>query len=325
MKVLVVGGTGFAGHHVVNKLVGVGHEVTMLARNKTATIPPSVSMQIGDIQEISDSQLADLVAGCSGIVHAAAAAVYSPLRADTAAHYRAANVEPVVRLIEAARNAGCDRAVLLGSYYATLHRDHPELRLVEGSPYIQSRVDQAAAAHRAAGAGISLAVLELPYVLGATPGRPSSLDPFVQRMLQGKSPLVYPGGTAVAAVEEVADATVAALEKRVDGDLPVATANLRWADLLRRLAAAAGCAPQRVWRLTAWELSLMFHARAIQRRRQGVLPGFHTAKISGLHASEAYVDLEVTCSALGITHADLDQAIRDTALANITSSVTEVR
>jgi nucleoside-diphosphate-sugar epimerase len=319
LKVLVVGGTGFAGHHIVAKLIEVGHDVVVLARSKDDNIPPSVTMHSGDIQEISDSQLADLVAGSSGIVHAAAAAVYSPLRADTAAYYQAANVQPVVRLIKAAREAGCDRAVLLGSYYATLHRDHPGLRLVEGSPYIQSRVDQAAAAHQAAGAEMSLAVLELPYVLGATPGRPSSLDPFVQRMLLGKDPLVYPGGTAVAAVEEVADATLAALEKRANGDYPVATANLRWADLLRQLATAASCAPRRVWRLAPWELSLMFHVRAIQRLRQGVRPGFHTAKISHLHASEAYVDLDAACSALGIPHADLEQAIRDTALANIAS------
>ncbi|QUQ69950.1 NAD-dependent epimerase/dehydratase family protein [Kutzneria sp. CA-103260] len=317
MKVLIVGGTGFVGHHVVNKLVALGHEVSVLARSRADSLSPAATVHIGDIQKISDRELADLVADRDGIVYGAAAAVYSPLKADTSACYRAANIEPVVRLLTAGRNAVCDRAVLLGSYYATLSRLHPELHLLEGSPYIQSRVDQSRQAHQAAGDAMSLTVLELPYVLGATPGRPSSLDPFVQRMLEGKDPLVYPGGTAVAAVSEVADAAVAALEKRVDGDYPIATANLTWADLLRRLAAAAGCSPERVWRLSAAEVSVLFHLRAVQRRRQGVRPGFHTAKISRLHAAEAYVDLDVAGAALGITHADVDQAIRDTALANL--------
>ncbi len=317
MKVLVVGGTGFVGQHVVNKLVAVGHEVSVLARSRVDSLPSSVTVHVGDIQQASERELADVVVDREGIVYAAAAAVYSPLAADTEACYRAANVEPVARLLKAGRNAVCERAVLMGSYYPTLSRLHPELRLLDGSPYIQSRIDQSVQAHRAAGDAMSLTVLELPYVLGATPGRPSSLDPFVQRMVQGKDPLVYSGGTAVAAVSEVADAAVAALEKRVDGDFPIATANLTWADLLRRLAAAAGCSPERVWRLSAAEISLMFHLRAVQRRRQGVRPGFHTAKIARLHSVDAYVDAEIAGAALGITHADIDQAIRDTALANL--------
>ncbi|MEV6604078.1 hypothetical protein [Kutzneria sp. NPDC051319] len=97
------------------------------------------------------------------------------MNVDTAAFFRASNVEPVVRLLAAARRAGCDRSALLGSFYATLHREHPEAHVHEGSPYIHSRIEQASWARSAAGDAMSLAVLELPYVLGHTPGRWSVL------------------------------------------------------------------------------------------------------------------------------------------------------
>ncbi|GAA3436902.1 NAD-dependent epimerase/dehydratase family protein [Kutzneria kofuensis] len=315
MKVLLVGGTGFVGHHIVHKLLERGHEVSVLARNRPATTPAAVAFHAADAQKLSDEDLDGLLAGHDGVVHAAAAAFFSPQDVDTAAFYRASNVEPVVRLLAAARRTGCDRAVLLGSYYVTLNRENPDSRLHEGSPYIQSRIEQAAWARRAAGDGMSLAVLELPYVLGATPGRPSALDPYVQQMAQGKGIVVYPGGTAVAAVSEVADATVAALDKRVDGDFPIATANISWADLLRRLAVASGHAPQRVWRLGPMETAAYFRLRNLRRRNEGVRSGFNIVKVGRLHASDMFVDTEIAGQKLGIKHADLDRAIRDTALA----------
>ncbi|EWM18443.1 NAD(P)-dependent oxidoreductase [Kutzneria sp. 744] len=313
MKVLLVGGTGFVGHHIVGKLLGQGHQVSVLARTPSEHLPAGAVFHAGDANRLSDEDLTELLAGHDGVVHAATAAFASPLNVDTAAFFRASNVEPVVRLLAAARRAGCDRSALLGSFYATLHRERPEARVHEGSPYIHSRIEQASWARSAAGDAMSLAVLELPYVLGHTPGRWSALAPHLEKMAQGKGIAVYPGGTAVAAVSEVADAAVIALEQRANGDFPIATANISWKHLLRGLAVGGGHAPRRVWELSPWETEMYFRLQLLQMRKGGVRSGFHPARLGRLHASDMFVDTDIATKALGFEHADVDQAIRDTA------------
>lgn len=313
MKVLLVGGTGFVGHHIVHTLLEQGHGVSVLGRTPSEHLPAAVVFHAGDVNRLTDEELTSLLAGHDGVVHAATAAVHSPLNVDTTAYYRASNVEPVVRLAAAARRAGCDRAVLLGSFYATMHRERPESLVLGGSPYIQSRLEQASLARRAAGDEMSLAVLELPYVLGHTPGRFSAFVPQLEQLARGKGVVVYPGDVAVAAVSEVAAAAVAALDKRADGDFPIATANVGWARLMRGFAAAGGHAPQRVWRLSRRETALFVRYRLLRTRKDGVRVGLDPAMMGRLHADGMTVDTEAAVQALGITHADLDQAIRDTA------------
>ena len=310
MKVLIVGGTGFVGHHIVRKMLAHGHDVAVLARNEPET-PSAATVHLGDVQRLSDCELAELVADREAVVYAAAAAVQAPVGTDIDAELTAATVDPAVRLLTAARQAGCDRAVLLGSYYLALHRQHPEWRLPEGSAYIRSRLRQSVLTRAAAGDSLALATLELPFVLGATPGRTAAVAPLVRNMAQGKDVVVFPGGTAVATVDEVADATIAALELRADGDFPVVTANLGWDEFLRRLAVQGGHTPSRVWRLNRWQTTALFRLLALAQRRQGLQPGYTSASLGMIHSTDLFLDVSLP---FGVKQADLDEALRATAV-----------
>ncbi|MFI7115142.1 NAD-dependent epimerase/dehydratase family protein [Amycolatopsis sp. NPDC049868] len=311
MKVLVAGGTGFIGQHVVRELLARGHDVTVLVRTRPTNLPAAVTVRLGDLTDLSEERLDTIVAGHKGIIVASAAAVAAPRGADIAAFFHDANVAPVARLLAAGCRAQTDRAVILGSFYATLQREQPTLRLAERSPYIASRIEQAERARAAVDAKTSVAVLELPYVAGTTPGRQSPLEPMVRSMSVGSADmLVYPGTTAVVTVTQTARAAVAALERRANGNYPVVTANLPWAELFTRLATATGRPPKRIWKLHPRAIELLLRWEGIRQRRQGFTIGFHPAQWSDLHATAMVLDPDIARIELGVEPDDLGEALR---------------
>ncbi|WP_158888084.1 NAD-dependent epimerase/dehydratase family protein [Amycolatopsis anabasis] len=314
MKVLVVGGTGFIGHHIVRELLAHEHNVTVLVRTTPTNLPAAVTVHTGDLNDLSEERLDAIVADHKGIVVASAAAVYAPRDTNITTFFHNANVAPVARLLAAGRRAHCDRAVILGSFYATLQREHPALRLAELSPYIASRIEQAENARDAAGAEISVAVLELPYVAGTTPGRQSPLEPLLHSMTVGNIGLLaYPGTTAVVTVTQAAQAAVAALDRRANGNYPIVTTNVPWADLLTRLASATGRAPKRIWRLHPRAVKLLIRMEDLRQRRRGLSIGFDPTQWSNLHTSAMALDPDIARTELGIKPDDLDLALRHAA------------
>jgi nucleoside-diphosphate-sugar epimerase len=57
MRILVIGGTGFSGPHVVRRLVSMGHEIALFHRGKTeATLPDGVQHLLGDRDHLQESK-----------------------------------------------------------------------------------------------------------------------------------------------------------------------------------------------------------------------------------------------------------------------------
>lgn len=55
MRILVVGGTGFSGPHVVHRLISMGHEVVLLHRGQTeADLPDGVQHILGEREHLED-------------------------------------------------------------------------------------------------------------------------------------------------------------------------------------------------------------------------------------------------------------------------------
>jgi nucleoside-diphosphate-sugar epimerase len=320
MKTLVVGGTGFLGQHIVTELLGRGHAVTVLARTGTPQPPASVTVHQGDLQSLDQPALDTLLAGHTGVVFAAGASARAPRGVVGPEYFHRANVEATSRLITAARTAGCTQAVVLSSYFAAADRDHPEWRLAATSPYIHSRVEQAAAAHAAAGDELSVAVLELPYVAGATPGRRSALGSMAKLARRRVGPVVFAGGTAVVSAPAVARAVAGALDARADGDFPIGTANLTWEQLVRRLAAAAGHDRIRVWRLGERVTTAACTAAGWVQRLRGLAYGFGPKQTAVLLSNNVFVDPSIA-EGLGVGPDDLDAAFRDTALGSPAESL----
>ncbi len=111
MTVIVTGGAGFIGSHVVEALLARGDEVHVvddLSKGVRENVPAAATLHVHDVREPLEAIARE--AGAHAIVHLAAQAdvrvsVAEPLRDATI------NVVGTVNVLEAARCTGCPRRV----------------------------------------------------------------------------------------------------------------------------------------------------------------------------------------------------------------------
>ncbi|MEU5906818.1 NAD-dependent epimerase/dehydratase family protein [Micromonospora sp. NPDC047527] len=271
MRILVVGGSGLIGAHVVDVLREHGHAATTVAR----TARPGVD-HLADVDSASVDDLRALLAGHDGVVYATRTDEQRPLPKPIYPQFRRDNVEPVVRLFTAARQEGLTRGVVMGSYYTYFDRLHPQWQLAARHTYIRCRVEQAREGRAAAGEGLPIAVLELPFVFGRAGERLPNWAGPLDRWARSRTPLVAPtGGSAAASARSVAEIAVDALEQARGDDIPVADENLTWDDMIGRIAEAVG-RPRRVTRLPSGAaraaLRLGGALQALSGKESGVNP-----------------------------------------------------
>lgn len=125
MRVLVTGGTGFVGSHVVAALRGDGHEVRVLARSAEkaarvlADLGTDAEVVVGDMTDLV--AVAAAVAGCDAVVHAAAeVAVVSG-----GGNARTANASGTEIVLGAAASAGLDPIIYTSSLSVHFPADVP--------------------------------------------------------------------------------------------------------------------------------------------------------------------------------------------------------
>ncbi|MDH6577366.1 NAD-dependent epimerase/dehydratase family protein [Kitasatospora sp. MAP5-34] len=313
-RALVVGGTGFIGRYVVAELLQRGYRVSVLSR-RCFVEDATHELVRGDTEQLDEDGWAELLAGHDAVVFAAGRDDRTVPPAPAAPYFHQGNVAPVERLAAAARRMGCRSLVVLGSYFTAIDRQRPQLALANRHPYIRSRVEQAAAARRAAGPELPVAVLEIPFVFGASPGRPSLWAP-AGPLLRSRLPLFAPpGGTAVVPVRAVAQAAAGAVERRAAGDYPVAAENLGWAQLVERMALAAGRpGPVRVHSMPASVLHAAMRGVGVKHRLRRLEPGLSARLVGPLLTSDLFLDPSVCRDELGVVAGgsdELDEAIRD--------------
>ena len=116
-RALVVGGNGFIGSHLVNRLVMTGWDVTVLHKYEQpryATMPESVRFLRGDLTQ--ESVLEEAVVGQDVVFHLlwTTTAIHEQANRDPAADAQA-NLIPSIYLVEACREAGVGRLVFTSS------------------------------------------------------------------------------------------------------------------------------------------------------------------------------------------------------------------
>ena len=120
MKVLVTGGSGFIGRHLVRSLKSDGFEVSALARNATS-VPDGVRFVSGDITD--PASLPSAVEGIDAVVHLVA--IINERGTQT---FDGVNVGGTRNVLEAMRAWGVERLVHLSALGASMDERFPYLR-----------------------------------------------------------------------------------------------------------------------------------------------------------------------------------------------------
>jgi UDP-glucose 4-epimerase len=228
-RVLVTGGAGFIGSHLVNKLLGRGYEVAVLDNFRSGKMEnirqhlknDGFMLVKGDVRD--KRAVRDSMDGVDAVVHLAALidveeSVNNPF--DT----HDVNVGGTLNVLEEAVRKGIKRFVYASSTAVygegnplPLKEDHP---LKPISPYAASK---ASAEHycRAFGScyGLNSAILRYFNVYGPGQRRSSYsgvITRFFQNALKGEPLIIYGDGEQTRDfiyVDDVVDATILALEK----------------------------------------------------------------------------------------------------------------
>lgn len=206
MKVLVTGGAGFIGSHLVRACLEAGESVRVLDdfstghRENLRDLRGEVEVVEGGVEDLATVRRA--VEGCELIYHEAAV-VSVPLSVEDPLRAHAVNALGSLHVLLAARDAGVRRVVLAGTCAA--YGDDPALPKTEEmlprplSPYaIQKLAAEHYCQRFTALYGLETAVLRYFNVFGPRQDASSSyagvIPLFVSALVRGKPPVIYGDG-----------------------------------------------------------------------------------------------------------------------------------
>lgn len=242
-KVFVLGGTGFLGYYTVKELLNRGYQVKTMALPPLPTddlLPEEVELTLGDINQLSDDEILELLSDVYGFMYAAGADERVVPERPALKFFYEANVLPTQRIARLAAKAGVKKFVIYGSYFSKTAEEMPELGLKDQA-YPNTRLLQEQVAF-AEGEGImDVTSLRLPYIFGTMPGRMPLWKMFTDQIKGQEQWAVLGGSTSSVTVEQVAEAAVGAMENGSHREtFPINMYNLKHEDFHRMMIKALG-------------------------------------------------------------------------------------
>lgn len=222
MKVLVTGGAGFVGSHLVEMLVEAGHTVTVvdsLVTGSPENVNPSARLVVRDIRDALETPFAE--SRPEVVIHLAAQVSVPQSVADPAEDV-AVNVTGSANVLQTAARFGVRKIIMISSaavygapHSLPLREDAP---LAPLTPYgLSKMVGEMYTRLLCAQYGMAYTVLRPANVYGPrqTAGGDGAVIPsFLERFAQGRDPIIHGDGLQTRDfiyVQDVARAVVAAL------------------------------------------------------------------------------------------------------------------
>ena len=318
MNVLIFGGTGLLGCAAAQIFIDRGHKVKTIALPplpEGAPIPEEMEIEFGNFLELTDEELEAAMTGVDAFVYAAGVDERVEFPPPVYDMYKKYNIDPVDRCLAMAKKCGVKRCVILGSYFAWLAKDRPDMKLTEKHPYIASRIEQEEVAFKYADDDMGVAVLELPYIFGTQPGRRPVwviLIEQLQRFEKMPVTMYSKGGTAMLTVRQVGEAIVGAAEQvkgaRAYG---ISCYNLTWSQFLKIVYRAMdGIEDRKIVGVPKWMFKAFGQKMRKDYEKRNIAWGIDPVYLADIMDMNLFIPTDDT-KELGCTPDDIEAAIFD--------------
>lgn len=315
-RVLVTGGTGFVGAHLVSLLVKRGERVRVLTRagsDRRLLEGLDLEWAVGDLTDIESLDRA--VRGCRRVFHCAAD--YRLWSKDPSSLYRI-NVEGSKALFESCRDHDVERIVYTSSVAALALPEggrssnecsQAQLKKVVGH-YKRSKFLAQEVALEEARRGLPIVIVNPSTPIGPGDIKPTATGKIIVDFLNGKMPAYVDTGLNLVPVEDVAYGHILAAEKGEVGRLYIlGHLNMSLKEILEMLASITGLSAPRVQipYAVAWlagAIDTFVEGSLLRREPQVPLEGVRMSR------KKMYFDAERARSELGFEPGSVKQALQ---------------
>lgn len=318
MRVFMIGATGLLGSKAAEIFLQRGHSVTGVALPplpQGAELPAGMKIELCNLYEKTDEELKKLLQGHDCFVFAAGVDERVEFPAPVYDAYDKYNIQPLKRILPLCKEVGVKKAVILGSYFCTLAKERPDLKLESKHPYIRSRMDQEKIALSYADENFHVAVLELPYIFGTQPGRKPVWVILIEQLSRmDKLPFtMYPGGgTAMLTVRQVGQVIVGAAEHSEGARAwPISMYNMTWKEFLKIVYEARGMgADRKIVSIPPWMMKMGVGSVVKANEAKGIESGVDPLELPYIMDLNLFISDEYA-KELGATEDDIHSAIFD--------------
>jgi hypothetical protein len=190
MEILITGGTGFVGRHLVSRLVGEGHTLTVLSRSEKASdrLPGGTSVVLGDPTRTGAWQ--DSVKGKDCIINLAGTSLFSRWTPEAKKLIRESRISTTRNIVDAIEPSEGKDVVLFSTSAVGYYGFHGDEEITEESPpgddfLARVAVDWENEALKAEGKGARVVITRFGIVLGEKGGALAQMIPVFRKYLGG--------------------------------------------------------------------------------------------------------------------------------------------
>lgn len=314
-NVFVLGGTGFLGYFTIKEMLKRGYKVSTVSLPPLPTedlLPREVECRLGNINDMSDEEILDMLKGMDSFVYAAGADERVVPEAPAMKFFYEANVLPTQRLARLAKQAGVKKFVLYGSYFAHFAEKWTDLPIIDNA-YPRTRLLQEEVACMEGEGGMDVMTLRLPFIFGVMPGRMPLWTMFVDRV-KGKEMVPVPGGgTAAVTAQQVAEATIGAVEYgQHRGKYAISGINMKHSEFHQMVLDALGQKDSKIVVLPLEQMQPAMEQLDAATAAAGKEHGIHMSVAAAIQDRDAYLDPADTMPILQYQEDDVYAAIVET-------------
>lgn len=314
-KVFVLGGTGFLGYFTVKELLKRGCKVSTISRHSMRAedlFPREVEYRVGNINEMSDGEILEMLKFVDGFVYAAGADERTLPEAPAVKFFYDENVLPTQRIARLAKQAGVKKFVLLSSYFAHFAEEWSDIPL-KLNAYPRSRLLQEEIACMEGEGGMDVMSIRLPYIFGVMPGRMPLWTMFVDRVRGQKFIPVLGGGTAMVTAQQVAEATIGAMEYGEHcGKYSICGINMKHSEFYQMVVDALGQEDSTVKVVPLEQMKPAMEKIDLKNAEAGKEQGVHMSMMAEIQNRDAYLDPADTMPILKYHEYDIRASIEET-------------